>query len=176
MPPCSRRSATKPKQRSKGGWPGLKPQDLQDISQKIKEKFKWTHEPRPFQEMAVVAQLTRKDVLIHAGTGMGKTVVAAGPHAHESTKGMVTFMVSPLLALQEEQVSVKVCIGGPRRLTEILKVTTFQTEFGLSATAVNSSHGGCKKEVLEVLGFLFKIKIDALTFIKRKFAQASGRL
>lgn len=106
MPPRSRCSATKSKQRSKGGWSGLKPQDLEDISQKIKEKFKWNHEPRPFQERAVIAQLTRKDVLIHAGTGMGKTVVAAGPHAHEATRGMVTFMVSPLLALQEEQASI----------------------------------------------------------------------
>jgi ATP-dependent helicase YprA (DUF1998 family) len=111
MPPRSRRSAAKPEKRLKGGWSGLKPQDLQDISQKIKERFKWTHEPRPFQEKAVIAQLTRKDVLIHAGTGMGKTVVAAGPHAHEATKGMVSFMVSPLLALQEEQVSFKVSIG-----------------------------------------------------------------
>ena len=41
---------------------------------------------------------------------MGKTVVAAGPHAHEATKGMVTFMVSPQLALQEEQVNFKVGI------------------------------------------------------------------
>lgn len=116
MPTRSRRSAAKPKERSKGGWSGLKPHDLQDISQKIKEKFKWTHEPRPFQETAVIAQLTRKDVLIHAGTGMGKTVVAAGPHAHEATKGMVTFMVSPLLALQEEQV-IEFRIGKVARLT-----------------------------------------------------------
>lgn len=113
MPPCSPRSrcsasGTKPEKRSKGGWPGLKPQDLQNIGQKIKEKFKLTYDPRPFQEKAVVAQLLRKDVLIHAGTGMGKTVVAAGPHAHEATKGMVSFMVSPLLALQEEQVRFKV--------------------------------------------------------------------
>lgn len=117
MPPHSRRSAAKPKQRSKGGWSGLKSQDLEDISQKIKEKFNWTHEPRAFQETAVIAQLTRKDVLIHAGTGMGKTVVAAGPHAHEATKGMVTFMVSPLLALQEEQVS----FGGFKRLEDSQK-------------------------------------------------------
>jgi len=54
---------------------------------------------------AIKAQLTREDVLVHAGTGSGKTTIAAGPHAHEKTKGMVTFMVSPLIALQEEQVS-----------------------------------------------------------------------
>ena len=86
---------------------------------------------------------------------MGKTVVAAGPHAHEATKGMVTFMVSPLLALQEEQV-IEFGIGKARKLTKKKKVTTFQTEFGLSAVAVNSSHGGCKKEVMEVKKPLYK--------------------
>jgi hypothetical protein len=52
----------------------------------------------------------------------------------------------------------------------------FQTEFGLSATAVNSSHGGCKKEVMEVKTCLIQyIMIDTLTF-KRKYVQASGKL
>ena len=121
MPPCSRRPAPKPNKKLKRGWSGLKTQDLQDISQKIKEKFNWTHKPRPFQETAVIAQLTQKDVLIHAGTGMGKTVVAAGPHAHEATKGMVTFMVSPLLALQEEQVSIDEGIRQTQKKTKSLR-------------------------------------------------------
>lgn len=86
-------------------WTALKPNDLKDIAQKVKEKFKWDHEPRPFQLDAIVAQLKREDVLIHAGTGSGKTAVAAGPHAHEKMKGKVTFMISPLIALQNEQVS-----------------------------------------------------------------------
>ena len=72
----------------------------------MKEKFKWDHEPRPFQVDAIVAQLKREDVLIHAGTGSGKTAVAAGPHAHEKMQGKVTFMISPLIALQDEQVRV----------------------------------------------------------------------
>ena len=86
-------------------WTALKPNDLKDIAQKVKEKFKWDHEPRPFQLDVIVAQLKREDVLIHAGTGSGKTAVAAGPHAHEKMKGKVTFMISPLIALQNEQVS-----------------------------------------------------------------------
>jgi superfamily II RNA helicase len=86
-------------------WTALQPNDLKNIAQKVKEKFKWDHEPRPFQIDAIVAQLKREDVLIHAGTGSGKTAVAAGPHAHDKMKGKVTFMISPLIALQNEQVS-----------------------------------------------------------------------
>jgi len=56
--------------------------------------------PRKFQLEAIEAQLLRKDVLVHAGTGSGKTTIAAGPHALiDKSKGMVTFMVSPLLAI-----------------------------------------------------------------------------
>jgi len=110
----------RPKRKSKvskvGGvlrkaWQGLKAADLDGISDKIKEKFKWTHSPREFQLEAIKAQLLRKDVVIHAGTGSGKTAVAAGPYAHEKTAGMVTFMVSPLIALQEEQVQKPTCIS-----------------------------------------------------------------
>lgn len=85
-------------------WTGLKPKDLEGLSETIREKFQWEHIPREFQLEAIKAQLLRKDVLLHAGTGAGKTTVAAGPHALEATKGMVTFMVSPLIALQDEQV------------------------------------------------------------------------
>jgi len=84
---------------------GLKPSDLTDITS-IKNAFKWNNEPRPFQLDAIKAQLLRQDVLIHAGTGSGKTAVAAGPHAHEKAKGMVTFMISPLIALQDEQIKI----------------------------------------------------------------------
>ena len=92
-------------EKKRAGWKGLTFNDLENIDQKIKEHFKWNHSPREFQLDAVKAQLQCKDVLLHAGTGTGKTFVAAGPHAHEKTEGMVTFMVSPLIALQEEQVS-----------------------------------------------------------------------
>ena len=87
-------------------WTGLRPKDLEGLDKKICEKFKWTHSPRKFQLEAIKAQLLRKDVLVHVGTGSGKTAITAGPHAViDKSKGMVSFMVSPLLALQEEQVS-----------------------------------------------------------------------
>jgi len=89
-------------------WKGLTNEELEGLETKITEKFQWTHAPRSFQMTAIRAQLLRKDVLIHAGTGSGKTAVAAGPHAHEKAKGMVTFMVSPLIVLQEEQVLLKI--------------------------------------------------------------------
>ncbi|KAJ7319126.1 P-loop containing nucleoside triphosphate hydrolase protein [Mycena albidolilacea] len=69
-----------------------------------------------------------RDGLVHAGTGMGKTTIVAGPHAHESSAGKVTLFISPLIALHDEQVE------------------TFRDEFGLKAIAVNSSNGGCKPE------------------------------
>ena len=78
--------------------------DLDTLSQIVKNAFQWEHAPREFQINAIRAQLLHKSVLIHAGTGSGKTAVAAGPHAHPAAKGLVSFMVSPLIALQEEQV------------------------------------------------------------------------
>jgi ATP-dependent helicase YprA (DUF1998 family) len=99
-------------------WSGLKPEDLEGLDEKIREKFQWTHSPRDFQLEAIKAQLLRKDVLIHAGTGSGKTTIAAGPHALiDKSKGMVTFLVSPLLALQEEQVSLYIV---PKKGTYLL--------------------------------------------------------
>jgi superfamily II DNA helicase RecQ len=100
------RGKVKAHEKKRANWKGLTLDDLKNIGQKIKERFKWNHSPRDFQLDAIKAQLQRKDVLIHAGTGSGKTFVAAGPHAHEKTAGMVTFMISPLIALQEEQVRV----------------------------------------------------------------------
>lgn len=76
-----------------------------DLADDIKKKFKWTHEPREFQMQAIKAQLCGQDVLVRAGTGSGKTAIAAGPHAHASSEGMTTLFVSPLIALQREQVS-----------------------------------------------------------------------
>ena len=85
-------------------WNGLKEKDLEALDQIVKDTFQWEHAPREFQIKAIHAQLMCKSVLIHAGTGSGKTAVAVGPHAHPAAKGLVTFMVSPLIALQEEQV------------------------------------------------------------------------
>ncbi|KAF9556357.1 P-loop containing nucleoside triphosphate hydrolase protein, partial [Agrocybe pediades] len=114
----------------------MKEEELEGLEDRIKEKFKWKHSPRDFQLQAIKLQLLRKDVLVHAGTGSGKTMIAAGPHAMtEPSKKMVTFMVSPLIALQEEQAK------------------TFQDEFGLSAKAVNSLNDGCTAEIMDVSSF-----------------------
>ncbi len=71
----------------------------------MKMFFRWEHEPREHQIKATVAQLQMRDVLVHAGTSMGKTAIAAGPHAHPTSEGKVTLMISPLIALHDEQVS-----------------------------------------------------------------------
>lgn len=92
-------------------WPGLKTDQLATLGKKIKTHFNWEHEPRTFQLNAIKGQLQRQDVLIHAGTGSGKTVVAAGPHVYDETKGMVTFMVAPLIVLQDEHVSARILSG-----------------------------------------------------------------
>ncbi|KAF8961576.1 P-loop containing nucleoside triphosphate hydrolase protein [Flammula alnicola] len=113
--------------------------DLEGFEEKLAEK--WGFRPRNYQMDGIIAQLKRQDVLIHAGTGMGKTAVAAGPHAHLSAKGRVTIMVSPLIALHDEMVE------------------TFRDEFHLSATAVNSSNGGCSPDRLKVSTLTRKKKI-----------------
>lgn len=114
MPDLPRHSQSKNQKKKKThqrpttgkAWARWRPKDLEGLDEKIRENFKWTHSPREFQLEAIKAQLLRKDVLVHAGTGSGKTTIAAGPHALvDQSKGMVTLMVSPLLALQEEQVS-----------------------------------------------------------------------
>ncbi|KAH6899240.1 P-loop containing nucleoside triphosphate hydrolase protein, partial [Coprinopsis sp. MPI-PUGE-AT-0042] len=112
-------------------WKALKDTELEGLADRIRSAFNWTHTPRPFQLSAISAQLQKKDVLIHAGTGYGKTTIAAGPHAHPSMKGKVTFLVSPLIALQEDQ----------RR--------TLHEEFKLSAIAINSANEGLTKENLQ---------------------------
>ncbi|KAH9481944.1 hypothetical protein JR316_0006474 [Psilocybe cubensis] len=99
-PKSTRSFATQRSQRLKA----FTAEDLNSLANKIKKYFKWSHMPRDFQLEAIKAQLQNCDVLIHAGTGSGKTFIAAGPHAHEKTEGMVTIMVSPLIALQDEQI------------------------------------------------------------------------
>ena|SRR5882762_750502 len=82
----------------------LTPEELRGLRETIKAKVKWT--PDDFQMEAIEAQLKLLDVLCHAGTGLGKTAIVAGPHMHPSSKGKVTLMVSPLIALHDEQVSL----------------------------------------------------------------------
>jgi len=72
----------------------------------------------------------------------------AGPHAHEKMQGKVTFMISPLIALQDEQV----CVSIPNSALSLTfkQVKTFCEEFKLEAVAVNSVQGGCIKEIMAV--------------------------
>lgn len=81
--------------------------DLEGFEQTLTDL--WGFAPRSYQMQAICAQLKREDVLVHAGTGLGKTAIAAGPHAHPSAIGKVTLMVSPLLALHDEMVRMLYC-------------------------------------------------------------------
>jgi ATP-dependent helicase YprA (DUF1998 family) len=81
----------------------LRVKDVSSLDTTIEQRV--GYQPRAFQMEAIRAQLLRKDVVVHAGTGMGKTLIAAGPHYHPAAAGKLTIMVSPLLALQTEQVS-----------------------------------------------------------------------
>ncbi|KAH6876462.1 P-loop containing nucleoside triphosphate hydrolase protein [Coprinopsis sp. MPI-PUGE-AT-0042] len=134
--------------------PLSKPEELKElrttVESAIKERLGF--DSRPFQVDAIEAQLLGKDVVVHAGTGMGKTVVAAGPHFHPSAEGKLTIMVSPLVALQDEQVE------------------TF-AGMGVKAVAVNSSHGGCSPEVLESLkaGHFQILLISPELLLSRRF-------
>lgn len=85
----------------------LTPKDIEDLAHKIKEQFGWENGPQDFQMAAIRAQLEGQDTLVHAKTGAGKTGVVAGPHLHPSSKGRVSIMVSPLLALHDEMVSLE---------------------------------------------------------------------
>jgi ATP-dependent helicase YprA (DUF1998 family) len=80
-------------------------EELRGLEDDIRTKFAWNHYPKTHQMAGITAQLQMRDVLVHAGTGSGKTMIAAGPHAHRSSEGKVTLMISPLIALHDEQVS-----------------------------------------------------------------------
>ena len=82
--------------------PKLSEGDLQKLAERMRTKFRWSNDPRPFQLLGSQAQLEGVDMIIQAPTGSGKTAVVAGPHVWESSKGKLTIMVSPLLALEEE--------------------------------------------------------------------------
>ena len=114
MLPRHQRSRTSQKSTVTAPWPtqtkenllkrrALTPEELQGLCETIQVKVKWR--PDDFQMEAIEAQLKLLDVVVHAGTGLGKTAVVAGPHMHPSSKGKVTLMVSPLIALHDEQVS-----------------------------------------------------------------------
>jgi ATP-dependent helicase YprA (DUF1998 family) len=95
----------------------LRIKDVSNLATLIKERV--GPRPRSFQVEAVQAQLLRKDVVVHAGTGMGKALIAAGPHYHPAATRRLTIMVSPLLVLQTKQVSS--CVLGSSRSSNGMK-------------------------------------------------------
>ncbi|KAJ7255107.1 hypothetical protein B0H12DRAFT_1202206 [Mycena haematopus] len=132
MPPRKKsKAAPRVAQTTGTGRKALTRAELASLPTDMQAKFEWNHGAYEYQMQGIEAQLQMRDCVVHAGTGMGKTTIAAGPHAHPSSVGKVTLMISPLIALHDEQVA------------------TFRDEFKLKAIAINSSHGGCKLEVLQ---------------------------
>ncbi|KAH9847421.1 P-loop containing nucleoside triphosphate hydrolase protein [Lenzites betulinus] len=103
----------------------LTPEDVQLLSQKLRDTCGWHADPKPFQLAGIKAQLDGDDMIIQASTGAGKTAIAAGPHLWQTSAGKTTIMVCPLLSLEDEM------------------VRTFELEFGLNAVALNSTNGAC---------------------------------
>jgi ATP-dependent helicase YprA (DUF1998 family) len=71
--------------------------------------FQWS-KVRSFQLEGTRAQLDGRDAMIHVGTGCGKTAVAAGPYVLDENRKKTTLIVSPLLALHDEQVCTLPCV------------------------------------------------------------------
>ncbi|KAI0054709.1 P-loop containing nucleoside triphosphate hydrolase protein [Artomyces pyxidatus] len=107
-------------------------EELDELRRLMKEQF-GGKEPRDFQVDMVQAQEERRDALCQAATGQGKTAIAAGPYVLKKNEGKVTFMISPLIGLQNEM------------------VTTFEEEYKVSAIAVNSAQGGCTAETMRAI-------------------------
>jgi ATP-dependent helicase YprA (DUF1998 family) len=68
---------------------------------KIYERTQFT--AREFQVLATMAVLEGRDVVVHAGTGSGKTLIFAAPHF--ILKNKVSIIISPLILLQQDQVN-----------------------------------------------------------------------
>ncbi|KAG9079922.1 hypothetical protein FRC06_007312, partial [Ceratobasidium sp. 370] len=106
------------------------PEDIDSLSTRLCDKFGWSVPPS-FQLEGIRAQLTGCDAIIHVATSMGKTAVAAGPFVIPSAASLVIIYIIPLLALQDEM------------------ATTFPSEFGVSAVAVNSQVTSSNTKLME---------------------------
>jgi ATP-dependent DNA helicase RecQ len=82
---------------------GLLDDTTASLRSQIKQRFT-LDEIRGWQARAIQALLKGKDVLIKAGTGMGKSLVFQGM-ALSKLKAIV-LVISPLIALMEDQVSI----------------------------------------------------------------------
>lgn len=84
-------------------------QEYADLGEVISRKF-GVESARPFQIDGVLYQAMGCDAILHAGTGLGKTLVATTVHAIDKPmfKDRVTIMVSPLIALQSDMVSMHI--------------------------------------------------------------------
>ncbi|KAJ6608996.1 hypothetical protein B0H10DRAFT_2065968 [Mycena sp. CBHHK59/15] len=115
MPLCRRKTAPKLASQPENPRQPLTREQLRELQDLMRAQFNWGHDARPYQMQGIEAQLQMRDTIVHAGTGMGKTAIAAGPHAHPTSVGKVTLMVSPLIALHDEQVLSQIGdkIGSP---------------------------------------------------------------
>lgn len=101
MPPPNLRKKRKPPQKKTFQRPTFTEKELEGLAGLLKSK--WGFEPREHQLKGVLAQLRKQD--INNLSRNGKTAIAAGPHAFAKAAGCITIMVSPLIAIQNEQVS-----------------------------------------------------------------------
>ncbi|KAI5884996.1 P-loop containing nucleoside triphosphate hydrolase protein [Schizophyllum commune H4-8] len=102
---------------------------LAELRERIRDQQLHGLDPRDFQLRLAQAQEEGQDAVCQAPTGSGKTLVASAPYVLEKNAGRTTLMVSPLIALMNEMV-----IPLMR-----LQAKSFEKDYGVSATALNSS-------------------------------------
>lgn len=110
---------------------------------------------RNFQTDGVLYQAMGCDAVVHAHTGIGKTLIAAGLHALPEFKEKLTILISPLIALQSDMVSllsIRSVFGALDQLLKLMsKVHTFNNKYPTPVPAVvlNSTLDG--KELSKVI-------------------------
>ncbi len=83
--------------------------DLNNLAQRMQEKYSWNSNPKDFQLAGIQAQLEGVDTIIQAATGSGKTAIAARPYLW--IQGKQSIMVCPLMTLEDEMVCLLVSTG-----------------------------------------------------------------
>jgi len=82
---------------------------LNDATEKLciqlKEQF-CLEEVRGWQSRAIQALLSKKDVLVKAGTGQGKSMCFQGMAL--SKQNAIVLVISPLISLMEDQVTLHI--------------------------------------------------------------------